>query len=85
MCVVTTVSRLNSRLRQSNSLCEFGGPLEKSEQEIALTVTGRAIDLRHEGCFGPNCLEEGVDSSFEPSCQSLVELEDSFVPIPMPF
>lgn len=59
----------------------------EAEEAVPSTMPVPAIDLRREECFGPNCLEEETAASVhvQPSCQSLVEIRDPFVSIPVSF
>jgi hypothetical protein len=43
---------------------------------------GEVIDVRLTRCSGPSCLEEEIDFSFEPSCQSLIAYESVFESVP---
>jgi ABC-type multidrug transport system fused ATPase/permease subunit len=59
---------------------------ETSPSSLMVLEDGQAIDLQLEGCSGPNCLgpkDRGV--LLQPSCQSLIEIEDSYKPIPPAF
>ena len=47
---------------------------------------GQTIDLRFEQCSGPNCLSQSESQHLEqPSCQALIEIENTHIPIPVAF